>query len=36
MPKVDNVGYGECTPQKMVDFSSIISMHLAITQAVLK
>jgi three-Cys-motif partner protein len=36
MPKKYNVGYGECTPQKMDDFSRIISMHLAITQSVLK
>jgi three-Cys-motif partner protein len=36
MPKVDNVGYGDCTEKKMEDYSKIIGMHLAITQAVLK
>lgn len=36
MPKIDNVGYGDCTERKMDDFSKIVAMHLAITQAVLK
>lgn len=35
MPKVDNVGYGKFTPLKIEHFSKIISMHLAITKAVL-
>jgi hypothetical protein len=35
MPKIDGVGYGECTGLKIEHFSKIISMHLAVTQAVL-
>jgi hypothetical protein len=35
MPKVDNVGYSDCTPIKIEHFTKIIDMHLAITQAVL-
>ena len=36
MPVIDNVGYGEYTPLKMEHFSKIVSMHLRITNAVLK
>ena len=35
MPKVDNVGFGDCTEIKMGHFSRIVAMHLAVTQAVL-
>jgi three-Cys-motif partner protein len=35
MPKIDNVGYGELTPIKIDHLSKIISMHLAVTKAVL-
>jgi three-Cys-motif partner protein len=35
MPKVDGVGYGDCTEIKIKHFSKIVAMHLAISQAVL-
>ena len=35
MPKVDGIGFGECTGLKIEHFSKIIAMHLRITQAVL-
>ncbi|OQY29878.1 MAG: hypothetical protein DRI56_12335 [Chloroflexota bacterium] len=35
MPKIDNVGYGDCTGIKMEHFPRIVAMHLAVTQAVL-
>ena len=35
MPKVDNVGYGKYTTQKMEILKRIFGMHLAVTQAVL-
>jgi three-Cys-motif partner protein len=36
MPKVDKVGYGDCTEIKIDIFSLIMSMHLKVTQNVLK
>ncbi len=35
MPKINGVGYSDCTSLKIEHFSKIIAMHLAITQAVL-
>lgn len=35
MPKQNGVGYGELTPVKIEHLSRIMSMHLAVTQAVL-
>jgi hypothetical protein len=35
MPKVDKVGFGKYTAQKMEILKSIFSMHLVVTQAVL-
>jgi three-Cys-motif partner protein len=35
MPKVDNIGYGDCTPIKIDHFSRIVDWHLKVTQAVL-
>jgi hypothetical protein len=35
MPKIDGVGFGNCTEIKILHFSKIIAMHLAITKAVI-
>jgi three-Cys-motif partner protein len=35
MPIKNGIGYSEFTPKKIEDFSKIIAMHLAITQAVI-
>jgi three-Cys-motif partner protein len=35
MPKIDNVGFGKFTTQKMVILKSIFAMHLVVTQEVL-
>ncbi len=36
MPKVDNVGYGKSTPQKLEHLAKIIEMHVVITKTVLR
>jgi three-Cys-motif partner protein len=35
MPKIDGVGFGDCTERKILDFQKIISMHMVITKAVI-
>jgi three-Cys-motif partner protein len=35
MPKIDDVGFGDCTEIKISDYSKIIAMHMAITKAVI-